>query len=167
MSDMKFTVEGNTLKIERTFDASKQSIWAAWADPALFAQWWGPRGWSTTVKEHSFTDGGTLLYGMKCEDEAQGEWYGQESWGKMIFEDVKPYDSFGYTDFFTDNEGTVTEGMPSTKVTNELIEVENGVRFVSIGYYKTPEDLETVMKMGMEEGVRQTWDRLEEMLTVK
>lgn len=167
MSEMRFTVNGTTLTIERIFSASKEQVWQAWADPALFAKWWGPRGWETTVKEHVFVAGGSLLYGMKCVDESQCEWYGQESWGKMVFDNVAPHDSFYYTDYFTDEIGTVNEDMPSVKTENYFEDVAGGTKFTSIGHYEKPEDLKTVMDMGMEEGIRQTWDRLEEMLGAK
>jgi uncharacterized protein YndB with AHSA1/START domain len=165
MSETTFTIEGTTLIIERILKAPKETIWEAWANPELFAIWWGPRGWITTVAEHDFINGGSLRYGMKCEDKAQIEWYGQESWGKMVFENVHPHDSFSYIDYFTDDKGNITEGMPSVKTINTLEQVSEGTRFVSRGIYDSPEDLKTVMDMGMEEGVRQTWDRLEELLS--
>ena len=164
MNKTTFTVDGTTLTIERVFIADKNRVWQAWEDPEVFAKWWGPKGWSTTVKHSDFTPNGYRLYGMKCEDENQGEWFGKESWGKMHFEEITPYDSFSYIDFFTDDQGTVTEGLPSVKTTNELIEVDGGTKFISRGYYDSEEAIKTVMDMGMEEGVRQTWDRLEELL---
>lgn len=164
MNDMTFTIDGNKLIIERTFNADIHKVWQAWEDPEIFAKWWGPKGWSTAVKHSDFAPDGYRLYGMKCEDEQQGDWYGKESWGKMRFEQINRETDFSYTDFFTDDEGNITEGMPSVKTTNQLTPVEGGTKFVSIGYYDKEEDLKTVMEMGMEEGVRQTWDRLEELL---
>lgn len=158
------TVEENKLIITRVFSAPKERVWDAWANPDIFAAWWGPNGWQTTVAHHEFSAGGYLLYGMRCEDESQGEWYGQESWGKMEFSELVPKDSFNYTDFFTDNQGTATPGMPSVRTENTLETVDGGTRFTSIGYYDKSEDLKTVMEMGMEEGIKQTWDRLEQLL---
>lgn len=158
------TTDGNKLILTRVFSAPKERVWEAWADPELFAQWWGPNGWHTTVAHHDFQKGGYLLYGMKCEDENQGEWYGQESWGKMEFNEVTPKESFCYTDFFTDNQGIVNNEMPSVRTDNTLETVDGGTKFTSIGYYKTAEDLKTVLEMGMEEGIKQTWDRLHVLL---
>lgn len=159
MSEMKFTVDGTKLTIEKVFSANKSRVWEAWENPEIFALWWGPNGWTTTVKHSDFTPNGFRLYGMKCEDPNQGDWFGKESWGKMLFTEIHREHSFTYIDYFTDSEGVITEGMPSIKTINTLQEVDGGTKFTSIGTYESPEDLKTVMEMGMEEGVKQTWDR--------
>ena len=81
MSQTKVTkdLENKTLIIERTFDAPAQKLWRAYADKEWFEQWWGPEGWQTTTKEFTFAPGGRIHYAMKCVDENQGEWFGQES----------------------------------------------------------------------------------------
>jgi uncharacterized protein YndB with AHSA1/START domain len=35
--------------IVRTFDAPPELVWAAWADPAQVAQWWGPDGFDVPL----------------------------------------------------------------------------------------------------------------------
>lgn len=158
------TTDGTKLIITRVFSAPKEKVWEAWADPTVFAKWWGPNGWQTTVAHHEFAPGGYLLYAMKCEDPAQGDWYEKESCGKMVFEEVTPHDHFIYTDFFTDNTGEVMPNMPSIRTENTLESVDGGTKFTSVGYYEKEEDLKTVLDMGMEEGIKQTWNRLEDLL---
>lgn len=166
MSDMTFETNEQTgeLTVTRMFHAPLQKVWDAWTQPELFAKWWGPRGWSTTVKHMRVTPGDYLLYGMKCEDEAQGEWFGKESWGKSVYETVDPQNELIYMDYFCDNEGVVDENMPKMRISVRFIETEEGTRVVSTTTFEKPEDLKTVIDMGMQEGLTQTWDRLEEML---
>jgi uncharacterized protein YndB with AHSA1/START domain len=166
MSETKFTVldDRKTLVVERTFSAPRSKVWQAWTTPDLFVQWWGPTGWTTEAKEFNFSEGGSLLYGMKCEDPAQGEWYGKTSWGKMTFSNINPESSFDYMDEFTDENGTVTPKMPITRTEMKFEEQNGKTHVVCSGYYDSPEALEQVMALGMKEGLTQTWDRLEELV---
>ncbi|MGH7196654.1 MAG: SRPBCC domain-containing protein [Candidatus Saccharimonadales bacterium] len=164
MNQTKLTHTSNVLTLERTINAPKDKVWEAWTNPDVFAKWWGPRGWETTVKHMDFNPGGYLLYGMKCVDENQGEWYGQESWGKMEYEAIDPQASFTYTDYFTDENGKVTEGMPAAKATVAFEEVDGKTKMTNVTTYPTEAELTKVLEMGMEEGIKQTIDRLEELL---
>ena len=167
MSETKFTVQDDkkTLVIERTFSAPQSKVWEAWTTPELFVKWWGPTGWTTEAKEMDFREGGSLLYGMTCEDPEQKDWYGKSSWGKMTFSEVNPKSSFTYTDIFCDENGVPTPGMPVGLNTVELIDEGDKTRLVSTSVMEKPEDLEQVIAMGMEEGLKQTWDRLEELVS--
>lgn len=164
MSDMKFTKDGNVLTMERTFDAAQDKVWAAWAIPETFVKWWGPRGWKTVIKEFDFAPGGTMLYGMLCEDKEQSDWYGKTSWGKQVYEEVQPMSMFSYVDYFCDENGAATEGMPTTRVSMRFEDVDGKTKVVSVATYETEAELAQVLGMGMEEGIRQTWDRLVETL---
>jgi uncharacterized protein YndB with AHSA1/START domain len=166
MTETKFTVgdDKKTLTIERVFSAPRSKVWAAWTTPELFAKWWGPRGWNTIVKHMDFTNGGYLHYGMVCQDPEQKDWYGKTSWGKSIYNDIKAENSFRYIDEFCDEHGQITPGMPAMDIHMEFIEQDGTTRVVSTTVFDKPEDLEQVIKMGMKEGLTQTWDRLEELL---
>lgn len=153
-----------TLILERTFAAPRSKVWAAFTDPDLFVQWWGPHGWSTTVTRFDFREGGDMIYCMKCEDERQTEWFGKTSCGKFVYGSIDPESSFAYTDYFTDEDGNETPGMPSTQATVEFIVDGDSTRIVSKASYDTAEALAQVMEMGMEEGIKQTWERLADLL---
>ncbi|MFO0920196.1 MAG: SRPBCC domain-containing protein [Candidatus Saccharimonadales bacterium] len=168
MNKTNFTIleDKKTLRMERTFPASQHKLWQAYADPNKLAHWFAPKGWSTEVKAHSFSEGGEYVYVMKCEDKSQGEWYGKTSAGKMAFSKINPEISFMYTDYFTDDKGKVNEELPSshTVVTLEPIG-DDSTKLVVDTYYETKEDLKTVLEMGMEDGYSQTLDKLEELLS--
>src|SRR4051812_2558940 len=117
-------LENNTLIIERTFDAPKDKLWRAYADKEWFEAWWGPEGWQTTTKEFNFTPGGEIHYAMKCVDENQGEWFGQESWGLMRLLTIDAPNSFEAQDNFSNPEGTVDETLPTQKFVVELVEAD-------------------------------------------
>jgi uncharacterized protein YndB with AHSA1/START domain len=43
---------------ERVFDAPRERVFAAFSDPELIAQWWGPRGVTTIVDQMDVRPGG-------------------------------------------------------------------------------------------------------------
>ncbi len=164
MNETTVTNNGKVLTLERIIDAPKDKVWEAWTTAEQFAKWWGPRGWKTTVKQFDFTPNGSLLYGMKCEDENQKEWFGQESWGKSVYATISPRDSFSYVDYFCDSDGNVTEGMPVANVVIEFTEVESGTKIYSISTFESEQELNQILEMGMEQGIKETWDRLTELV---
>jgi len=99
---------------------------------------------------------------MKCIDENQGDFYGFESWGKGVYQDIVEAEKIVYVDYFSDAEGNEAEGMPSTEVTMTFVEHEGKTKLVSRSKYASPEAFKTVMDMGMEQGITETWDRLAE-----
>ncbi|HLV13232.1 MAG TPA: SRPBCC domain-containing protein, partial [Trueperaceae bacterium] len=111
-----------------------------------------------------FREGGSWLYCMRCVDESQGEFYGQESWGKMVYAQIVRPERIVYTDYFTDAEGNVDTSLPASDTVLEFVDLGGRTRLVSRTTYATPEALKTVLDMGMLPGITQTWDRLEERL---
>lgn len=166
MSETTFTVadDKKTLIIERTFPAPKARVWDAHSKPELLSRWWGPKGWETEIKHMDFSVGGYWHYCMRCVDKAQGKYYGMESWGKSTYTAISPKDSISYTDEFCDDKAQANPDMPVSYTTLELKEVGGDTQLTSITRYDTPEALSQVLEMGMEEGLRQTFDNLETLL---
>lgn len=163
-SKMITKVEGQELVLERIFNAPRELVFQAFSKAEHLKHWWGPRGWTLTVCNIEFRPGGIWHYCMKCIDENQGDFYGFESWGKAVYQEIVEAEKIVYTDYFSDAEGNEAEGMPSTEVTLTFVEHEGKTKLVSRGKYASPEALKTVMDMGMEQGITETWDRLEEHL---
>lgn len=157
-------VEGQTLILERVFNAPRELVFKAFTEAEHLKRWWGPRGWSVTVCEVDFRPGGTWHYCMKCEDKNQGDFFGMESWGKAIYHDIVESAKIDYVDYFSDAEGNITEDLPASEVKMSFLEFEGKTKLVSRSEYASPEALQTVMDMGMEQGITETWDRLEEHL---
>jgi uncharacterized protein YndB with AHSA1/START domain len=54
------------LKLTRIFDAPREVVFRAWIDPLHLAQWWGPGGFTTTVKAWEPKKGGAILLNMNA-----------------------------------------------------------------------------------------------------
>src|SRR5581483_6165845 len=57
--------EKRELLFERTFNAPRDRVWQAWTDPERLAQWWGPKGWTTTIYKFEARPGGIWHYCMR------------------------------------------------------------------------------------------------------
>lgn len=154
-------LENKTLTIERSFDAPQELLWQYFADKERFEKWWGPEGWETTCKEFNFAPGGRVHYGMKCVDENQGEWFGQESWGVMSIEEIDAPNSFTYTDYFSDADGTLNKDMPALVVVNEFSEADGRSTFRSRSVADSAEQIEQLLAMGMVEGFSSQLNKLD------
>ncbi|MCC2631623.1 MAG: ATPase [Patescibacteria group bacterium] len=157
--------ENSLLILERTFDAPREKVWSAFSNADNLSRWWGPRGWETTTKEFSFTPGGAWHYCMKCTDQAIEGFYGQESWGKTIFQEIESPEKFVYRDYFCNAEGEINEAMPGATITMEFMEEDGKTKILSHSQFESTKDFDTVIEMGVVPGITETWDRLEEFVT--
>lgn len=166
MGELKVTkdLENKTLTLEREFDAPISKVWKAYADRETFEKWWGPVGWESTAKEFNFVPGGRVHYDMKCVDENQDEWFGQSSWGLMVIEKVDEPHSFSYTDYFSDEKGSINPDMPSLKITNTFTEVDGKTKLVSVSTAADAAQIEQLLKMGMIEGFTSQLTKLDALL---
>jgi uncharacterized protein YndB with AHSA1/START domain len=167
MADVNVTkdLENNTLLIEWETTAPKEKVWRAYAEKEKFEKWWGPEGWETTTTEFDFRPGGRIHYGMKCVDKNQGEWFGQESWGLVVMEEVEAPNRFVGKDHFSDADGTLNLEMPTMTMEVELVAIDNGTRVVSRSVTESPEQLEELIKMGMVEGFKSQLNKLDTLLS--
>ena len=56
---------GREFLITREFDAPRELVFAAWANPKHLAQWWGPRGFTARVSQWD-TKPGTAIHIVMC-----------------------------------------------------------------------------------------------------
>src|SRR5579871_3024258 len=54
--------------VTRVFDAPRERVFEAWTDPKHVAQWWGPRGFTTTIHEMDVRPGGVWRLVMRGPD---------------------------------------------------------------------------------------------------
>jgi uncharacterized protein YndB with AHSA1/START domain len=55
-----------TVVITRTFSAPRELVWKAWTDPAMVAQWWGPKDFTNPVCEMDVRVGGRIYIVMRA-----------------------------------------------------------------------------------------------------
>lgn len=73
----------NEIISKRVFEATKELLYRAWAEPAHLKNWWGPNGFTNTFYEFDFSAGGKWRFTMHGPD---GKGYENESEFEMIKE---------------------------------------------------------------------------------
>lgn len=75
--------------ISRTVAAPRELVWEAWTKPEHVANWWGPRGFTTTIKKMDFRVGGVWEHTMHGPD-------GTNYPNKSTFKEIVPLERIVY-----------------------------------------------------------------------
>lgn len=153
MAKTTFTVkrEEREVVMERVFDAPRELVWKAFTDPESIPRWWGPRVLTTTVDKMEVRPGGIWRY---LQRDPEGNEYAFN--GKYL--EITQPEKLSYTFEFEPLAGHVLV----QTVTFE--EYEGKTKVTSTATYDTVEDLDGMVKAGMEAGAIESWDRLAELL---
>jgi uncharacterized protein YndB with AHSA1/START domain len=58
------TTQPETITLERTYRAALADVWDLWTTKDGIESWWGPEGFTVTVRKLDLRPGGELLYAM-------------------------------------------------------------------------------------------------------
>lgn len=147
----------NTITIRREFLAERQLVWDAYTKTELLEQWFAPKPLTTKTKSMDFREGGYWLYAMV-------EPNGTEYWGRMDYLNIQPIDSYTALDGFCDQNGTLNTQLPRANWEVTFTDLDDNAMVQTIVTYNSLADLETVIQMGMEEGLTSTLERLDSLL---
>ena len=147
----------NTLTMKREFAAERQLVWDAYTKSELLNQWFAPKPMTTKTKSMDFSEGGHWIYAMI-------EPNGNEYWGRMDYVTINPIEHYTGLDGFCDNNGELNPDLPRAEWDVRFDEYNENSIVTSIVKYNSLSDLETVIQMGMEEGMKSTLERLDDLL---
>ncbi len=151
-TEIRIDTEVPMVHIIREFDAPVEKVFRAHTDPELFAKWMGPRYLEARVDEFDSTTGGKYRYAMIADGE-EYVFYGS-------FHEVRPGELIVQT--FT------WEGMPDGVSLDKLRfeELPGGrTRLVSTSLVDSFADRDAFVASGMETGVIEGYEKLDELLT--
>lgn len=163
-TEVKTTIEGLELVLEHNVHAPRDLVFRAFSEDELLTSWWGPQGWQTQNRQFEFKQNGVWLYCMICEDKNQTEFYGMESWGKSIYEEIVAPEKIVYTDMFSDKDGNPIEGMPEIQVTMIFTEKDGQTQVTVHNKFPSSETLHFVMEMGLVQGYTSQLERLDALM---
>lgn len=138
-------LEALTVVVVAEFDAEAERIWQLWADPRKLERWWGPPEWPATFTRHEFFAGGESRYHMTGPD-------GEQPGGYWRISEVDPQTRFVLEDGFTDDTGNPAPGDPVV-MEMTLAEQAGGTRMTLTSTFASAEQLDEMIRMGMEEGL--------------
>ena len=141
-----------TIVITREFDAPRSKVFRAHTEPDLVRRWLGPRGLEMTVDRWDCRTGGEYRY----IHSRNGEEYGFHG----SFHEVRPEQLIVQTFTF--------EGMPDGVALEKLVFEDLGdgrTRLVGTSLVDSFADRDAFVASGMETGVIEGYDKLDEVLS--
>ena len=149
--------EGLTMTVVADFAAGLQRLWEVYVDPRQLERFWGPPEYPATFTRHDAAVGGRSSYSMKGPE---GEIHG----GYWEWLSVDPQKSFEVLDGFATPDGEPNPQMPSTRMRFTFEETPEGSRVTTTTYFNSVEELEQLLEMGMEEGMRAAMSQIDAVL---
>jgi uncharacterized protein YndB with AHSA1/START domain len=139
------------IDIRREFDAPRDVIFRAHTDPELLAQWLGPRGYEMSVDRWDIRDGGAWRYVSRDAEGNEFAFHG-------VFHGPPTPERLVQTFEF--------EGAPGHVSLDSLtLEEHDGRTLVHIhSVHESVEARDAMVESGMEEGVQQGYERLDELV---
>jgi uncharacterized protein YndB with AHSA1/START domain len=137
--------------ITREFDAPRELVYRAHTDPELLAQWLGPRRFTMIVDRYDCRDGGTWRFIHRDAEGNEAGFHG-------VFHGTPSPDAVVRTFEF--------EGAPG-HISMETLTMEerDGKTQIRInGVFQSVEDRDAAVESGMESGVNEGMERLDELL---
>ena len=142
------------LFVIKEFNAPRELVFKAFTDPDLYVQWIGPRGLETHLETFESKKGGSWRYIQKDPEGNEFAFHG------VNHEVAAPERIIGTFEF---------EGLPETGhvlLEKTIFETLPGDRtkMTSQSVFLTIEDRDGMLQSGMEEGVNDSYNRLDELL---
>lgn len=139
------------IRIVREFDAPPERVFRAWTDPELFVQWIGPHSIDTTIETWDARTGGEWRYAAGRDDFSMGFW--------GSFHEVRPNERLVQTFSF--------DGAPdSVSLETMTFEpLEGGrCRITGVSVVESLEIRDQILASGMDVGVNEGYEKLDELL---
>ena len=149
--------EKHTITVKKEFAAKRQLVWDCHTKSELLDQWFAPKPFSTRTKSMDFREGGSWVYAMIDPD-------GKEFWGRMDYTKIKPIDGYTLFDGFCDENGNLNPDLPRATWAQTFKDQGETTLAQTVVAYNNLAELETVINMGMKEGLTSTLERLDELV---
>lgn len=139
--------------ITREFDAPRELVYKAHTDPNLYAQWLGPRGYEMILETFEPHSGGRYRYIHKDQNGNEFGFHG-------VFHEISEELMIQTFEF---------EGLPeSGHVTLDTMRLEklpgDRTRVTIQSLFQSVSDRDGMVQSGMEHGMREGYERLDELL---
>ena len=145
------TPSDREIHIERIFDAPRDRVFAVYTDPELIPEWWGPRGTTAEVVEMDVRTGGDYRFVMHSSD-------GSTTGFRGTYREVSPPERIVQTFEW--------DGMPGyvSVETATFEDLGDRTKVTTTSLFYTTEERDGMLGSGMEQGLNETYARLDELL---
>ena len=150
-------VENLTLTVTAEFDANVDRVWQVWEDPRQLERWWGPPTVPATFDRLEFEPGGDARYYMTLPEGQKA--YG---WWKLIAVDAP--NRLEFDEGFAGDDGEPLDPDDAARCVVTLDEDGGGTRMTFVATFRSAEQLQQMLEMGMEEGLREAMGQIDAIL---
>ncbi|MGA9187182.1 MAG: SRPBCC family protein [Methanosarcina sp.] len=140
--------------ITREFDAPQELVFKAFTDPKLYTQWLGPSGLTMMLEIFEPRNGGMWRYIQKDQDGNEYAFHG------VNHEVTAPERIISTFEF----EGLPEKGHVILETARFEALPGDRTKLTSQSVFQTVEDRDGMFQSGMEEGINDSYDRLDELL---
>ena len=140
--------------IMREFNAPRELVFKAFTDPKLYVQWLGPQGLTMTLETFEAKNGGSWRYIQKDQDGNEFAFHG------VNHEILIPERIISTFEF----EGLPEKGHVIFQTSKFETLHDDRTKLISQSVFQSVEDRDGMLQSGMEEGVNDSYDRLDDLL---
>lgn len=150
----------NTIRVDRSFNAPVDLVWAAWTEPDILEQWWAPKPYKAVVTSMDFRVGGRMLYYMLSPE-------GDKHWCLFDYETINPLKSYSGQDAFCDEHAVINTQHPRMHWTNTFEDKGDETIVHVVVKFDSYKDIETIIQMGFKEGFTMGLQNLDEYISAQ
>ncbi|HET7030161.1 MAG TPA: SRPBCC family protein [Candidatus Limnocylindrales bacterium] len=138
------------IDVTREFDAPLELVWKAWTEPELIKQWLGPAKYEMVIHEWDVRDGGRWRFVHRAAD-------GEFGFHGVFHGEPSPHGFLQTWEF---------EGAPGHVSLERLTLEERDGRTIARTHssYQSVADRDAMIENGMEGGMNEGFDRLDQLL---
>ena len=160
MNHTTMELEGDReIVIRRTFNGPARIVFDAWTKPELVRRWWAPRSRAVSLVACDATVqvGGQYRYVLQLRS-------GQHIAFSGTYTEVTPPTRLVYTEIFEPTAAGAKPDETGIVITVTFDERDGKTHLVSRSICPSAEVRDTILASGMEHGMRETMDQLEELV---
>lgn len=140
-----------TILITREFDAPRELVFKAMTDPTLVVRWWGPRKYETIVDTMDVRPGGRWRMRNRGSDGSEYAFRGE-------FREIVPPERIVQTFEYEPMAGHIS-------VETATLSERDGRTVLTVRTeFSSKEDRDGMIQSGMESGLKESYERLDELL---
>jgi uncharacterized protein YndB with AHSA1/START domain len=147
-----------TMTVTSQYDVTAERAWQLWDDPRQLERWWGPPTYPATVVDHDLRPGGSVSYVMTGPE-------GDKHAGWWRVRAVDAPHRLDFEDGFADDAGRPNPDLPVTTTQVRLVDDGGTGTVMTVeSTFPTVEAMQTMVDMGMVEGITQAMAQIDALL---
>lgn len=152
--------EDHKIRVERSFAAPLDLVWAAFTDAEILAMWWAPKPYQCVSHAQEFKEGGIWHYYMKGPE-------GDVHWCLFEYESITPQTGFKGQDAFCDENAVKNEIKPVAYWNYQFVDKgEETLVNIDISFDDL-KSLESIIEMGFAEGFTMGLGNLDDYISAQ